>query len=127
MEPRMLKASIERDALLGVLRQQLGEQILALLADAIPAGQVELQFIFQRHLDGFFLGLVIEGQRARQQSIDDAAIAPEVAAGRVRLLLEHLRRHITESTERLIGLFIGPNHLGETKVDEFGYARFSII
>ena len=70
---------------------------------------------------------MVEGQRARQQRVDDAAQATHVARESVGLLAEHLGRNIAQCAKRLLCCIAGTDDLGKTKIYDLWHGTVRAI
>ena len=73
------------------------------------------------HPNRLLLRVVVKGQRAAEQCVDDAAKRPQVTLKGVWFLFEDLGSDVSKSAERLHGALVWSNHFRKAKVDEFGH------
>ena len=123
----MAQSFVERDSLGLVLREQLGDEVLRVIADRVPTRKVKHKLLFERHSDSLLLRLVIEGQRSGKHGVENATQAPNVTRKSVWLFPQDLRRDVAESAKRLSGFFVGPDDLGQSKVNDLWNALFRVV
>jgi hypothetical protein len=90
----MLKDLMDSHPLIRFLNEHPGNKTFRLLTYGLPAGEVELKWFFQCHLDRLDWLLMIEGERAAKHGISDAAEAPDIASERIGILLKDFWSHI---------------------------------
>lgn len=96
----MLQRLERRDAVFTRVDEQLGDQVLGLLADVLPLGLIEGVLPLQHGLNDLLVRLPVEGWVPAEQDVKDHAARPEVAL-LVVALLQHFRGDVVRRAKFL--------------------------
>lgn len=113
-------------SLVGVLGEQLGDEVLALLGNVVPYGVGEGEFADLNLLHNFLVSRSIEGRHTRKDDIDKDTTRPNVAF-RTVILGQNFRSDVVRSTQLFVlalGLREGD---GGAEVDDLDLVEFFVL
>lgn len=116
LNPRVLHRLLGGGALLGVVSQQLGNEIFGVRADGGPNGGLEVKFTGANGGHDLGVGAAIKWRDAGQNDISHDTEGPDVALLAV-VVVQHLGRNVVGSTDSLLLLLAGLKLHGSTEVN----------
>lgn len=125
-DPGVLEGLLSRGAALRLVGEQLGDQVLCLVGNVVPAWVREGELPDSHLLHDVLIAGPVEGGHAGQDDVQDDTARPDVAL-LIVLLVEDLGGYVIGGSKLLIEGLFGVEAQGGTEIDDLDLIEILVL
>ena len=125
-DPWVLQGSLGTWAVLLLVGEELGDEVLAVVRDVVPDFVIEGEASSAHFLHDLLIALTIERWHAGEKDVADDSAGPDIAFGSV-VLVQNFWGNVVWSTKLLIKLLVGVVHEGGSEVNNLDLVKLLVL